>query len=80
MTELISTMPSVDDDDDGYDSPQRTEDWNEECNQGAALLVHRRVSTKVMAELIQGKARCWTDAVGHCHQWTSVPAGAVDSV
>ena len=58
MTEMISTKPYVIDDDDGYDSPLPTEDWNEECNQGAALLEHRRKWTKVMTELIQvNKAR-----------------------
>ena len=38
-------------DDDGYDSPPATENWDDECNDYAAFLDHRRMWAAVMTEL-----------------------------
>ena len=51
MDQLISTTPCTDDDVDGCDSPPVLEDWNDECDEGAAFIEHRRVWAKVMTEL-----------------------------
>ena len=53
MEELRRYIPRIDhdDDDDGYDSPPATENWDEECNEYAAFLDHRRMWAAVMTEL-----------------------------
>ena len=53
MEELRYFTPCIDndDDDDGYDSPLATENWNAECNEFAAFLDHRRMWAAVMTEL-----------------------------
>ena len=51
MEELRYNTPCIDDDDDGYDSPPATDNWNEECDEYAAFLDHRRMWAAVMTKL-----------------------------
>ena len=45
MGELLYNIPCVDDDvdDNGYNSPLPTENWNTECDERAAFIDHRRM-------------------------------------
>ena len=54
MSELVSITPHADDAtaDDGYDSPPPSEDWNDECDEAASFLDHRRQWLSVMDELV----------------------------
>ena len=53
MEQLRDYIPRIynDEDDDGYDSPSATENWDDECNEYAAFLDHRRMWAAVMTEL-----------------------------
>ena len=49
MEQLRECIPSIGDDNDGYDSPP--ENWDDECNTYADFLDHRRMWAAVMTEL-----------------------------
>ena len=51
MGELRRHTPCIDDDDDGYDSPEATESWDDECNQYACFIQHRHKWVGVLTEL-----------------------------
>ena len=51
MREYIPRIDDDDDGDDGYDTPQATENWDDECNDYASFLDHRRMWAAVMTEL-----------------------------
>ncbi|KAI0226149.1 hypothetical protein LSAT2_023182 [Lamellibrachia satsuma] len=85
MEELLYSTPCVDDDDDdGYDSPLPTEDWNAECNERAAFMDHRRKWAEVMTELARvrpliqvNKERATTEHVaGQTRSITATIGGA----
>ena len=53
MEQLRDYIPRIDneDDDNGYDSPPATENWDAECNEYTAFLDRRRMWAAVMTEL-----------------------------
>ena len=52
MEELCRRTPCIDDEyDDGYDSPEATESWDNECNDFASFLDHNKLWAGVMKEL-----------------------------
>ena len=54
MEELGRHIPRIDNDDtddDGYDSPAATESWDDECNDYASFLEHKKMWAAVMTEL-----------------------------
>ena len=53
MEQLRDYIPRIDndDDDDGYDSPPATENWDAECNEYADFVDHRRMWAAVITEL-----------------------------
>ena len=58
MEELLYSTPCVDDDDDdSYDSPLPTEDWNSECDENAAYIDHRLMWAAVMTEMLKKVAK-----------------------
>ena len=72
MEELLYNTPCVDDDDDnGYNSPLPTENWNTEFDEYAAFIDHRRLWAAVMAELgmIRPLERAFID---HRRMWAAV--------
>ena len=73
MEELCRYIPRIDDgdDDDGYDSPPATENWDEECNEYADFLDHRRMWAAVLNELgmIRPIERAFID---HRRMWAAV--------
>ena len=50
MEQLRDYIPRIDND-DGYDSPPATENWDVECNEYADFLDHRRMWYAVITEL-----------------------------
>ena len=54
IEQLREYIPRIDDDDDGddgYDSPPATENLDDECNDYASFLDHRRMWAAAMTEL-----------------------------
>ena len=50
MADLRLHTPRIDDD-DGYGSPEATENWDDECNEYASFLEHKQSWAAVMQEL-----------------------------
>ena len=51
LRDYIPRIDNDDDDDDVYDSPPATENWDDECKEYASFLDHRRMWAAFMTEL-----------------------------